>query len=249
MERDGPGRGRSRVGSAIALADQRARVAWRLGPVDAVRAAVRVGRRTRRQLALVADVTGRTAPPIPGSGPLEPTDARSYDGFARLVPETPAASLLELLWYVRFAEEGARTLLVARDEAGLPTFSTWMLDAEGQREHASRFGEAFHCLEDGEMLLEGVFTYPHARGRGVGAAGIAAACAWAAGNGAARVWVYPYLDNPAVLPLNVRAGFEPVAVRVEVTSLGQARAYEQPLTEADAAAWKAAGGRRPAAVS
>jgi GNAT superfamily N-acetyltransferase len=249
MERDGAGRGRSRVGNAIALADQRARVAWKLGPLDAVRAAVRVGRRTRRQLALVADVTGRTPFPIPDSSALEPTDARSYDGFARLVPDTPAASLLELLWYVRLAEDGARTLLVARDDAGLPTFSTWMLDAEGQREHASRFGDAFHRLEDGELLLEGIYTYPHARGRGVGAAGIAAACAWAAGRGATRIWVYPYLDNPAVLPLNVHAGFEPVNARVEITSLGQVRAYQEPLTEDDLAAWEQAGGRRPTAVA
>ena len=246
MERDWPGRGRRRVSSAIALADQRARVAWKLGPIDAVRAAARVGRRTRRQLALVATVATRTGPDIPGSGRLEPTDASSYQGFTKLIEETPPASLLELLWYVRLADEGAETLLVARDDDGRPTFSVWMLDAAGQREHAARFQDGFHALEDGEMLLEGVFTYPHARGRGVAPAGVAAACAWAGGSGAERVWVYPYLDNPSSLPVFASAGFEPVAARVEVTSLRQVRAWEEPLRDADLTAWEQAGGRRPA---
>jgi len=227
----------TRVRTAIALADERARVAWRLGAVDTVRAAVRAGRRTRRQLALVVETEGLPDVSIPESGALEPTDARSFEAFARLLPQTPPGSLLELLWYVRFARDGARTLLVARDGAGRPSFSTWMLDAEGQREHASRFGDGFHRLGEDELLIEGIFTFPHARGRGVGAAGIAAACAWAGQRGAARVWGYPYLDNPQALPPFARAGFEPVGTRVEVTSLGQLRAWAEPLTECDRNAW------------
>src|SRR3954452_15909505 len=151
---------------------ERVRAARRLGPIRAFRAAARLGYSTRRQIALSADVARVDPVPIPGSGPLEPEDAASFDGFANLVEQTPAPALLELLWYVRFAALGARELLVARDPEGRPTFSTWMLDAAAQSALGSRFDEGFHRLEPGEMLLEGIFTFPGMRRRGVAGAAI-----------------------------------------------------------------------------
>jgi hypothetical protein len=59
-------------------------------------------------------------------------------------------------------------------------------------------------------------------------------------NAAERVWVYPYVDNAPSIPLFARAGFEPVATRVEVTSLGQVRAWEEPLGPSDEGAWEQA---------
>jgi GNAT superfamily N-acetyltransferase len=236
MERE-PGKVRRSVGGVVARADQRARVALRLGPIDAVRAAVRARRITRRQIGLVAEATPQ-APPIPGSGPLQPTDALAFGGFSELVPATPPESLLELLWYERFAATGAETLLVARDGEGRPVFSTWMLSPAGQQLHRDRFLEGFHALEPDEMLMEGVFTFPHARRRGVARAGIAAACAWACGQGASRIWAYPYLDNSRILPVFAACGLTPVDVRVEVSSFGQARGHRERLREADLRVWE-----------
>jgi GNAT superfamily N-acetyltransferase len=239
MERE-PSGVRRRVSGAVARADQRARVALRLGPIDAVRAAVRARRSTRRQIGLVVETAGLQAPPIPGSRPLEPTDGLTFRGFSELVPETAPSSLLELLWYERFAATGAETLLVARDGEGRPTFSTWMLSPAGQQLHNDRFLEGFHPLEPDEMLLEGVFTFPHARGRGVARAGIAAACAWAGGQGATRVWAYPYLDNRRILPVLASCGLTAVDARVEVSSFGQARGRREPLSETDLRIWEEA---------
>ncbi len=237
-----------RVGNALARADERARVAWRLGPVDALRAAARASRSTRRQAGLVLDVRRLPMAAIPDSGPVEPTDPLTFTGFEALVDETPPSALLELLWYARFAAEGAETFLVAHDADGCPTFSTWMLDAAGQRRHADRFLEAFHRLGPDEMLLEGVFVFPPFRGRGIARAGIAAACAWAGEQGAARVWGYPYLDNHAILPALARTGFEAVHARVELSSFGQVRATQEPLDAGDREIWAQAqrrAGRAP----
>ena len=235
--------GRRRVGVMLARADERARVAWRLGPVDAVRAAVRAGRNTRRQIGLVLEVNGLWTPPPLAATPLEPTDALGFDAFEQLLPKTPPTALLELLWYARLAAEGAETLLVARDCEGRPTFSTWLLDAAGQERHGDRFGEAFHRLRPDELLLEGIFVFPPFRGRGLAAAGIAAACAWAGERGATRVWSYPYLDNHAILPPLARCGFEPSHVRVEVSSLGQVRAAQELLAPHDLVIWSRAARR------
>jgi GNAT superfamily N-acetyltransferase len=219
---------------------ERMRVARRLGPRSAVRAAVRLGHSTRRQLALVTDVTGRLPVPIPASGVLEPTDPESFTGFADLVEHVAPPELLELLWYVRFAAEGARTLLVARDPQGRPTFSTWMIDADEQSALGARFTDGFHRLESKEMLLEGVFTFPDMRGRGIANAGIAAACAWASQHGAATVWAYPYLDNFAVLPRFVPSDFEPHHARVETISMRRVRGTAVPLSSSDVADWERA---------
>jgi GNAT superfamily N-acetyltransferase len=220
---------------------ERMRIARRLGPRCAVRAAARLGHSTRRQLALATDVTGRGLPvAIPGSGPLEPTEAESFAGFSDLVEDVSPTYLLELLWYVRFAAEGHQTLLVARDPEGRPTFSTWMIDADTQSALGARFTDGFHRLESNEMLLEGLFTFPDMRGQGIAAAGIAAACAWASLRGANKVWVYPYLDNVAVLPRLVPSDFEPHHARVETTSMRRVRALAVPLSSSDVAEWERA---------
>ena len=237
-----------RVGSVLARADERARVAWRLGPVDALRAAVRAGRSTRRQAGLVLDVRGLPMAAIPDSGPVEPTDPLTFGGFDELVPTTTPSALLELLWYTRFAAEEAETFLVARTATGHPTFSTWMLDVAAQQRHGDRFLEGFHRLGPDEMLLEGVFVFPPFRGRGIARAGIAAACAWAGEHGATRVWAYPYLDNRTILPPLVSTGFEPLHARVEVSSFGQVRALQEPLAAEDRKIWAEAerrAGRMP----
>jgi GNAT superfamily N-acetyltransferase len=215
----------------------RPRLAWQLGPLGCARAAVRAGYRRRRQFGLSADVGDGPPVSIPDSGPLEPTDGSSFSGFTDLEGTLEPGSLLEVLWYQRFAATGARTLLVARDEGGCPTFSTWMLDAEGQQAHYDRFGEAFHQLEDGEMLMEGIFTFPAFRRRHIATAGIAAACRWAAEHGARTLWCYPYADNPAIFPALQASGFRPVHARVETAVLGRLEARHVSLTAADIRAW------------
>jgi RimJ/RimL family protein N-acetyltransferase len=226
--------------------DERARVAWRLGPVIAARAAMAKRHSVPRQVGLVLDVQGMSVPSIPESGPLVPADAAVFDGFAQLVSETPPSALLELLWYQRFAREGAETFLVASDRDGRPTFSTWMLDADGQQRHSDRFLGGFHRLGRDEMLLEGIFVFPPFRGRGIAGAGIAAACAWAAGQGANKVWCYPYLDNHAILPPLARCGFVPRHSRVESSSLGQVQARQEALTRKDRLLWEQASQQTPA---
>ena len=74
----------------------------------------------------------------------------------------------------------------------------------------------------GDVELISMWVQPWARGRGVGDALVAAVCAWAAAQGAARVVLRAYDDNAAALALYRRQGFQATGT-VELSADGAKR--------------------------
>ncbi|KQM86369.1 acetyltransferase [Sphingomonas sp. Leaf23] len=100
--------------------------------------------------------------------------------------------------------DGARRFLTERLDR---EESVILLAADG-----AGFTQLYPCFSSARMrmtlILNDLFVAPDARGRGVGAALLDAACAHARSVGAARMTLSTAVDNSAAHALYVRAGWE-----------------------------------------
>ena len=224
--------------SLSSLGGERLAVAREVGLVDAARLARRSLLGRRRQLGLVCDLV--SLPAIGTPVELLHEEPRAFTGFRDLADRLTGRDRLEILWYARLADAGVPTLAVHRGPDGEPLFSTWLFDRDAQEALGHRFADGFHPLGEAEVMVEGVLTFPAARGRGLAVRGLATLLTDAATRGAKRAWVYPYVDNPRGLRLFARVGFVPVHARTEWTVLGREIGTVATISPADEALWASA---------
>jgi RimJ/RimL family protein N-acetyltransferase len=182
-----------------------------------------------------ATTAGQAAPA------MAPCDGPSFLAFAHELETAEGVEYLELRWRARWCADDVRRLYVATDADASPVYAQWLIGPHEQaRPPAARHLGGTRRLADDERILEGAYTFPGMRGRGLMRGCMAQLIDRAFDEGAARVWTYVETDNVASLRGCAAVGFSPTSLRRQVHRLGRRRMVELPLDDGAQAAWAAA---------
>lgn len=104
---------------------------------------------------------------------------------------------------------------VAVADDGRPCYMQWLISSECNDVVAGHFGGLFPSLKKSEALLEGAYTPPAFRGKGIMSAAMAQIANKASDNNANIVCTFVDINNIASLKGCKRAGFTPYVLRKE----------------------------------
>jgi GNAT superfamily N-acetyltransferase len=127
----------------------------------------------------------------------------------------PAEEAMSRLIQRRLLRSGLRVCYVAIAPDGKPCYMQWAIPSAENHRAQAVFGNLYPVLGPDEALLEGAYTPPSHRGKGIMSAAMTQV-AERAGDFGAR-WVITFVDerNAASLKGCVRAGFAPYLKRHE----------------------------------
>jgi GNAT superfamily N-acetyltransferase len=130
-------------------------------------------------------------------------------------PSMPAEEAMSRLIQRRLLRSGLRVCYVAIAPDGKPCYMQWAIPSAENHRAQAVFGNLYPVLGPDEALLEGAYTPPSHRGKGIMSAAMTQV-AERAGDFGAR-WVITFVDerNAASLKGCVRAGFAPYLKRHE----------------------------------
>ena len=171
---------------------------------------------------------------------MEPRDCRSFGGFADELQWAKGADCLQVLLLRRLGNAGVRTLHVASDQDGAPTYCQWLVGAGDQQPIDAHSPGRYPRLGPNEVLLEGAFTFTRFRGLGLMADGMWQLLRKARDGGAESAITYVAADNVPALRGCAHVGFLPDHVRLNTQRFGRTRSVFRPVDEETLAAWAAA---------
>lgn len=182
-----------------------------------------------------ATAAGQAAPA------MAPCDGPGFLAFAQELETARGVEYLELRWRARWCADDVRKLYVAADADSSPVYAQWLIGPHEQaRPAAARHLGGTRRLAEDERILEGAYTFPRMRGRGLMRDCMAQLIDHAFAEGATRVWTYVETDNVASLRGCAAVGFSPRSLRRQVHRLGRRRVMELPLDDRAQAAWATA---------
>jgi GNAT superfamily N-acetyltransferase len=149
--------------------------------------------------------------------PITVRPLASSDDLSALNPEPglPADEALSRLVQRRLLRAGLPVCYVAIAPDGRPCYMQWAIPSAESHRVRAFFGNLYPVLGPDEALLEGAYTPPAYRGKGIMSAAMAQVAESAADRGAR--WVITFVDerNSASVKGCVRAGFAPYLKRHE----------------------------------
>lgn len=175
---------------------------------------------------------------VPGKVPIEMSarDVRTYGGFDFELGQAAGADYFEVLLRTRMCAGGVQTLYAADAADGRPIYAQWLI--RKLDDWRLRDKPPHDALADGEVLLEGAYTFAAFRGVGAMADGMGQLLRIARDEGSAAAITYVLADNVPSLRGCARVGFVLDHVRVNTTRFGRDTS-DRRLVEAEAQlAWE-----------
>jgi GNAT superfamily N-acetyltransferase len=167
-------------------------------------------------IGLRRDLSLRLTKPTPKI-PITVRPLAATDDLSVLEPEPsmPAEEAMSRLIQRRLLRSGLRVCYVAIAPDGKPCYMQWVIPSTENSRARAIFGNLYPVLGPDEALLEGAYTPPAYRGKGIMSAGMAQIAETAIEQGAR--WAITFVDerNTASLKGCVRAGFAPYVKRHE----------------------------------
>lgn len=130
-------------------------------------------------------------------------------------------AVLEMESRRRFWEDRIPDAYVAVDETGMPCYVQWAIPGEQARLIKSYFGSGFPDLEADELLLEGAWARPEARGKRIMAEAMSRITTAGAGAHHRRAITFVGVDNEASIRGCRAAGYETYIDRRESWRFGR----------------------------
>ena len=168
---------------------------------------------------------------------MEPFEPHAFDGFAAALRDCASADYTELRSRIRLDAIGLRTLYVAHDEEQAPLYAQWLVPADEQPRLARVMPGAVD-LRDDEAIVEGAFTFPAARARGVMIEGMGRLLRVARSAGIRAVVTYVHSSNVPSLRGCAAVGFQPDHVRLDTWRLGRLTSEPLPLDDRTVEGWR-----------
>ena len=176
--------------------------------------------------------------------PLEMTarDASAFDGFTAELRSATGNDYVQVLLRTWMCTSDVQTLYVADADDGRPVYAQWLVRRPDQWRLQAETPDAHDALAEGEILLEGAYTFVAFRGVGAMADGMGQLLRIARDGGAVAAITYVRDDNIPSLRGCARVGFGLDHVRVNSTRLGRGRSARSEITPAAQRAWDTAVG-------
>jgi hypothetical protein len=229
----------------------RRRVVQGLRKAGARRAARRLKGRLWSDYVHVGLTSDLSAPPVRRSRlPIEmhPASPATFTGFQDEFIKASPRDALEALGRQQMCDARVETLYVARAGDGRPVYAQWCVTPSVQPTLARLCPGYYPPLRDGEVLLEGAYTFTAFRGLRVMADGMSQLLRYAREAGARRALTYVNINNVAALRGCVACGFHADLIRADRWRFGCRRSAFQPLPPAIAQRFaQVTGAREPAA--
>ena len=226
-----------------------ARFVRRAGPAVAVRTVTDQLASRRISFGLRCDLSNLPAA-VPGKVPIQMSarDARGFTGFDRELAETTGVNYLEVLLRTWMCARGIKALYAADSADGRPVYAQWLIRRPDDWRLQNK--PPHDALAEGEVLLEGAYTFVAFRGVGAMADGMGQVLRVARDEGSVAAITYVLADNVASLRGCARVGFVLDHVRLNTTHLGRERSERRPVDAGARQVWEtavAAAGTRKAA--
>jgi hypothetical protein len=167
----------------------------------------------------------------------------SFHGFEMEREHAASADLKQLLLRERFRLHGVTTLYVAETSRGRPIYCQWLIRPSEMPLMDACVPDTYEPLGDGEVMLEGAYTFTEFRGKKAMSDGMWQLLAIARDEGFASALTYVADDNVASLRGCAAVGFVPDHAHVSVRRLTRRRTDRLAVDDAMWAAWRAATGR------
>ena len=209
-------------------------------PLD-FRAAAGLIWRTRFTFRLRCDL-GAIPPGAPAKIPvcMQPVEPSKFAGFQVEFENATGSDAVEVYFRERLREAGVRTLYVSHGNGGSPVFVQWVVTKENQHLiHANQPGQ-FPALDQGEVLLDGAYTFSAFRRQGVMSEGLRQVLRIAREEGASRAYAYVWSRNIPSLRECAKVGFHPIHMRVDTRRFGRQQSVLQPVSDYWKQWWDAA---------
>ena len=216
-----------------------ARFVRRAGPAVAVRALADQVASRRVSFGLRCDLSNLPAA-VPGKVPIHMSAraARGYTGFDRELAETSGTDYLEVLLRNWMYAREVKSLYAADAADGRPIFAQWLIRPID--DWRLRNKPPHDVPVDGEVLLEGAYTFVAFRGVGAMADGMGQVLRVARDGGNVAAITYVLADNVPSLRGCARVGFVLDHVRLNTTQLGRERSERRPVDARARQIWESA---------
>jgi hypothetical protein len=198
-------------------------------------------RRLRRRLwsdyVFVGLTSDLSAPLVKRSElPIEmrPVDPASFRGFRDEFGRASPRDALEAFGRQQMCDAGVETLYVAIAGDGRPIYAQWCITPSARAALARLCPGYYPPLRDGEVLLEGAYTFTAFRGMRAMADGMSQLVCGARQAGARAALTYVNIDNVPSLRGCAACGFRADHVRIDKWRLGRRRSSSAPLRRATA---------------
>jgi hypothetical protein len=217
------------------------RVFFHLGPADLLRRLRDETWSTKRFYRLTCDLQA-PLPPVRSAKVttrMEPVDPTTFRGFRDELHRSSSANFVKVLLRVLYCSARLTTLYVSTSDND-PTYAQWLVTPEEQKRIPRFLPGRYPELEDGELLLEGAYTFERFRGLGLMGDGMGQLVRFARDARGRTLVTYVAENNVPSLRGCARVGFAPDAIRVSVRRGVFRRTAMRPLDPAAKATWDAA---------
>jgi RimJ/RimL family protein N-acetyltransferase len=181
-------------------------------------------------------------PPVPPAQvpiAMVETDVSTFRGFELELTRAQGSDAHDTRARMRACEDGVESLYVAHVD-GEPAYCQWLVRRRQQPAIQRHSPRTYRPLGEGEVLLEGAYTFTAFRGKKAMAAGMVQLLHIARDEGATAAITYVAADNVPSLRGCARVGFALDGQRIKTVRLGRRRVHEVAADDTARAAWQAA---------
>ena len=171
---------------------------------------------------------------------MVPRDPAHAAAFRDELLNVGGADYLQVLLRVWIADAGVRVLYLAESPSGSPIYAQWLVRRTDQPRIAKVMPDAHDELSDGEVLLEGAYTFHEFRGYGAMADGMMQLLHDARQDGHRFAITYVGAENVPSLRGCARVGFDLDHVRINTMRVGRRTSVRAEISPDTQASWDAA---------
>jgi hypothetical protein len=167
---------------------------------------------------------------------MKPYPAGEFQGFTDELPRSHGDDYVELMLRVGLCEAGVQTLYVAESD-GRPAYAQWLIRQSDEDVIRSHSPGRYDRLRNGEVLLEGAYTFIDFRRLGAMGDGMAQLLHMARAEGAHSAITYVASDNVPSLRGCANVGFELDHARWSVRRLGRRKSVTRDVDSRARESW------------
>ena len=171
---------------------------------------------------------------------MVPRDPPQVAAFRDELRRVDGADYVQVLLRAWMADSGVRVMYLAETPQGAPIYAQWLVRRDDQTQMAKVMPAAHDELGDGEVLLEGAYTFSGFRGCGAMADGMLQLLHHARADGHRFAITYVGAENVPSLRGCARVGFDVDHVRINTMRVGRRTSVRSEVTPEARAAWEAA---------
>ena len=163
--------------------------------------------------------------------PITATDSLNFKGFEDELQTLTGNDYLEVLNLDMYCRAGMAGLHVAWSDEGRPMYAQWALGSD-ERDTMPRFVSSIYPVPHAdEVLIEGAYTFPAFRRRGLIKTSMRDLLALCRDGGMKSAVTLVIAENTPALRACAACGFSPVAVRLRRRRFGYRSFRRTPMTQ------------------